>query len=311
MTYWTFNHAPDGFIPLHDKGWLLVNVELPDSASAERTNEVMHEVVDIASRTPGVAHTITVSGESFLIGATSLNYGSIFIILDPFEKRKSFDLNGLVIFLHLRKWYPEEVQDAEVSVFPPPPVNGLGATGGFNLMLENRGPDVFETHTEEFVRSGVANLKLAGVMTLYRPHAPEVRVDIDRSQVRSMGVSLTDVSQALEVYLGSVFVNNFNEFGRSWQVNFQADEQFRMRADDIGRLQVRNEQGKWFRWQQLWTNCKVTDIWGRMDWNRPANTLRTCLLKADQLNASGHQTARGCAWTPMAVRRTYKRAKAQ
>ena len=246
-TYWTFTKAPKGFIPLQDKSWLLVNVELPDSASASRTEKVMRQVADIASKTPGVAHTITVSGQSFLIGATSSNYGSMFIILEPFEKRKSFDLNGLVIFLHLRKLYPQLVQDAEVSVFPPPPVNGLGATGGFNLMVEdrsNRGPEVLEAETSRLVKAGVANPLLAGVMTLYRPNTPEVLVDIDRSKVRAMGVRLSDVSQALEVYLGSVYVNNFNEFGRSWRVNVQADEPFRTDTASIGRLHVRNDRGQ-------------------------------------------------------------------
>jgi multidrug efflux pump len=246
-TYWTFQHSPKGFIPLQDKSWLLVNVELPDSASAARTEAVMKQVAEIAAKTPGVAHTLTISGQSFLIGATSSNYGSMFIILDPFEKRKSFDLNGLVIFLHLRDLYPQQVRDAEVSVFPPPPVNGLGATGGFNLMVEdraNRGPEVLEAQAAKLVKAGVDNPLLAGVMTLYRPNTPEVLVDIDRAKVRTMGVSLSDVSQALEVYLGSVYVNNFNQFGRSWQVNIQAAEPFRTGTDSIGRLHVRNDQGQ-------------------------------------------------------------------
>jgi len=138
LTYWSFSKAPQGFIPLQDKGWLLVNVELPDSASLERTNDVMKEVAKIATETKGVAHTLTVSGRSFLVNATASNYGSMFIILEPFEDRKSFDLNGLVIFFHLREKYPEEIKLAEVSVFPPPPVNGLGATGGFEVMVEDR-----------------------------------------------------------------------------------------------------------------------------------------------------------------------------
>lgn len=243
VTYWTFIHAPQGFIPIQDKGWLLVNVELPDSASAQRTEEVLKRVAQIAAETPGVEHTLTVAGESFLIGASSSNYGSMFIILEPFEKRKSFSLNGLLIFLHLREKYPELIRDANVSVFPPPPVNGLGATGGFELMLEdrdNRGPDVLQQQADKLVEIGSANPKLAGVMTLYRAHTPQLYVDINRSKVRTMDVSLTDVSQALQAYLGSIFVNNFNAFGRTWQVNVQADARFRSRTVDIGRLQVRN-----------------------------------------------------------------------
>lgn len=247
VTYWSFDHAPAGFIPLQDKGWLLVNVELPDSASVQRTDEVMQQVADIAKKTPGVAHTITVAGESFVAGANSSNYGSMFIILDPFEQRKGFDLNGLVMFLHLRQEYPQLIRDANVSVFPPPPVNGLGATGGFKLMLEDRnneGPLALQKQVDALVQVGSSNPELAGVMTLYRSETPQLYVDIDPAKVRSMEVSLADVSQTLQVFLGSVYVNNFNLFGRTWHVNLQADEQFRNRVSDIGRLHVRNVRGE-------------------------------------------------------------------
>ena len=243
LTYWSFSKAPQGFIPLQDKGWLLVNVELPDSASLERTNEVMKEVAKIATETKGVAHTLTVSGRSFLVNATASNYGSMFIILEPFEDRKSFDLNGLVIFFHLREKYPEEIKLAEVSVFPPPPVNGLGATGGFEVMVEDRtdlGAVALQAETEELIRKVSENPKLAGVSTMFRADTPQLYVDIDRVKARSMGVSIKRVSQALQAFLGSVFVNNFNEFGRTWQVNVQAKSDFRNRQIDVGRLHVRN-----------------------------------------------------------------------
>ncbi|MEM8678674.1 MAG: multidrug efflux RND transporter permease subunit [Planctomycetota bacterium] len=246
-TYWSFQHAPAGFIPLQDKGWLLVNVELPDSASVQRTQQVMVDVANVAAATPGVAHTITVAGESFLANASSSNYGSMFIILDPFEDRRSFKLNGLVMFLHLRQKYSETIRDAEVSVFPPPPVNGLGATGGFKLMLEdrrNQGPQALQAEADRLVRLASKSSKLAGVMTLYRSQTPQLFVDIDRSKVRAMGVSLSEVSQTLQVYLGSTYVNNFNDFGRTWHVNLQADQPYRNRVADIGRLQVRNDRGE-------------------------------------------------------------------
>jgi multidrug efflux pump len=246
LTYWSFANAPQGFIPLQDKGWLLVNVQLPDSASVQRTEEVMKQVADIAAKTPGVAHTLYVSGLSVLINASSSNYGSMFIILDPFEDRKSFNLNGLVMFLHLREKYPQLIRDAEVSVFPPPPVNGLGATGGFDLVVEdrdNRGLDALQKQADKIVQIASANSQLAGVMTLFRAHTPQLYLDIDRTKARTMNVSITDVSQALQVYLGSMFVNFFNDFGRTWQVNVQAAEQFRYRKADVGRLQVRNAGG--------------------------------------------------------------------
>ncbi len=246
FTYWSFLKAPQGFIPVQDKGWLLVNVELPPSSSLQRTKEVMDQVAEIATNTAGVAHTITVSGQSFLIGASASNYGSMFIILEPFEDRKSFDLNGLVIFLHLRDKYPELISQADVSVFPPPPVNGLGATGGFELMVEDRlnlGPDYLQKQIDYLVGVGTASKKLAGVTTLYRADTPQVFVDIDRTKVRTLGVAIEDVSEALQIYLGSVYVNSFNEFGRTWQVNVQANRRFRNKDRDIGRLYVRNVYG--------------------------------------------------------------------
>ena len=242
-TYFSFERAPKGFIPLQDKGWLLVNVELPDSASVERTEEVMRRVAEVAKKQPGVANTITVAGWSIVVNSTNSNYGTMFVILEPFEDRKSLDLNGLMIFLKLRKLYPELIQDAAVEAFPPPPVNGLGATGGFKLMVEDRndlGFTELAKQTDKLVEAGTANKELAGVMTLFEAHSPQLHLDIDRPRVRSMGLTIDDVSETLQIYLGSAYVNNLTLFGRSWQVNAQAESDFRSRVEDIGQIKMRN-----------------------------------------------------------------------
>src|SRR5262249_31744143 len=138
LTYWSFQNAPAGFIPWQDKGWLLVNVLMPDSASVQRTREVMKDVEKLARQTPGVAHTITVSGQSILLGANGSNYGSMFIVLEPFAKRNKPELNGFAIFFKLRALYAEKVREGIVSVFPAPPVDGLGTAGGVKIMVQDR-----------------------------------------------------------------------------------------------------------------------------------------------------------------------------
>ena len=246
LTYWSFGRAPQGFIPLQDQGWLLVNVQLPDAASVQRTQEVMRRIEQIVRRTPGVAHTISVSGQSILLNANGSNYGSMFVILQPFEKRTTSELNGFRIFFRLRKELTA-IRDAVVGIFPAPPVNGLGTAGGFKLMVEDRsalGPDELQRHTDNLIQAGNADPRLAGLFTLFRAKIPQLFVDVDRTKVKAMGVSLTDVFNTLQIGLGSLYVNNFNQFGRSWQVNAQAEEQFRNRTEQIGQFKVRNVGGQ-------------------------------------------------------------------
>jgi len=139
LTYWVFVRAPTGFIPQQDQGRLIVNVQLPDSASLQRTEDAMALIEKIARETPGVAHTITVSGTSFVLAATSSNFGSMFVILDPFEARRSPGLRDTAIMATLRKEWARRVKDAEVTVFGAPPIPGLSVAGGFKLMVEDRG----------------------------------------------------------------------------------------------------------------------------------------------------------------------------
>jgi hydrophobe/amphiphile efflux-1 (HAE1) family protein len=246
LTYWCFDKAPVGYIPFQDKGWLLVNVQLPDSASVQRTQEVMKQVEEIARNTPGVAHTITSSGQSILLSVNAPNYGSMFIILDPFDKRTTPELNGFRIFFGLRDEYAKKVRDARVNIFPAPPVDGLGVAGGFKLMVEDRaslGPAQLQRQADILIAKGKASPEIAGMFTLYRADTPQLYADIDRTKARSLGVPFEDISQTLQIYLGSLYVNNFSDFGRTWQVQVQADARFRDRVEDVGRLMVRNAKG--------------------------------------------------------------------
>jgi len=247
VTFWVFQRAPTGFIPQQDQGRLIVNVQLPDSASLQRTQDIIARAERIVLDTPGVAHTATVSGLSFLQSADSSNFGSMFVILKPFEERRSAELHDTAIMARLRQAWSQEIKDAEITVFGAPPIPGLSVAGGFKLMVEDRagmGVDYLERQTNDLVKR-MQNLPgLVGVFTQFRANTPQLFMDIDRTKVASLGVSLDDVNQTLQMYLGSVYVNSFNVFGRYWQVTVQAEGDYRTRVEDINLLEVRNKWGE-------------------------------------------------------------------
>jgi multidrug efflux pump len=241
-----FSRVPSGFVPIQDKGYLVVNIQLPDSASLERTVEVTEAVKKIALETPGVAHTVAVPGLSFVLNANSSNYGNMFVILTPFDERRDPSKSGEAIAQRLRGRLNREVPEARVLVFGAPAVRGLGNAGGFKLMVEATGDVDFGTlqaRADDLARRGNQQPGLVGLFNGFRAGTPQLYADIDRTKVRTMGVALTDVFDALQAYLGSYYVNDFNRFGRTWQVNVQADAPFRADAETIKQLKVRNADG--------------------------------------------------------------------
>src|SRR5262245_2333036 len=246
LTGFGFNRVPSGFVPIQDKGYLVVNIQLPDSASLERTVEVTDAVEKIALETPGIAHTVAVPGTSFVLNANSSNYGSIFVILKPFHERQDPALTGEAIAGRLRARLQREVPEARVLVFGAPAVRGLGNAGGFKLMVEATGDvnfDALQARADSLAAQGNQQPGLVGLFNAFRARTPQLYVDIDRTKVRTMGVALTDVFDALQAYLGSYYVNDFNRFGRTWQVNVQADAPFRVDAETVRQLKVRNADG--------------------------------------------------------------------
>ena len=208
----------------------MVAVQLPDSASLERTRSALAKIDEITRHTPGVAHTLTVAGFSFVQAANGSNFGSMFIILDPFEKRRSPELKDQAIMARLRPQWARQVKDAQVLAFGAPPIPGLSVAGGFKIMVEDRaglGLATLQRQTDELVRKLQKQPTLVGVSTQFRSTTPQLFMDIDRTKVASLGIPLDDVNQTLQIYLGSLYVNNFNAFGRHWQVNVQADGDFR------------------------------------------------------------------------------------
>jgi multidrug efflux pump subunit AcrB len=246
LTGFGFTRIPSGFVPSQDKGYLLVNIQLPDSASLERTTEVTEAVEKIALQTPGVAHTVAIPGQSFVLNAVSSNYGSLFVILAPFDQRRDAALSGEAIMGRLRERFQREVPEARVLAFGPPAVRGLGNAGGFKLMVEATGDvnfDALQGQADNLVAQGNQQPGLVGLFNGFRARTPQLYVDVDRAKVKTMGIELTEVFNALQAYLGSYYVNDFNRFGRTWQVNVQADAPFRVDADIVRQLKVRNVEG--------------------------------------------------------------------
>jgi multidrug efflux pump len=229
---------------------VLLNVQLPDSASVERTEAVMSRIEALALDTPGVAHTVGISGQSLILNANAPNLGSMYVLLNDFDKRRGHDLSADVIAESIRDRCHRDVNEAIVSAFGSPPIDGLGTTGGFKLIIEDRanlGLNELQRISDRIVEVGNKTPGLTGLFNSSGANTPWLYLDIDRTKCMALGVQVSDVFNTLQVYLGSYYVNNFNEFGRTWQVNVQADPSFRGEAPDIRQLQVRNNQGQMIR----------------------------------------------------------------
>jgi hydrophobe/amphiphile efflux-1 (HAE1) family protein len=246
LTYWGFVESPSGFIPMQDKGYLLVNVQLPDAASLERTEKVMRRIDRIASRNPGVNHTVAIAGQSILLGANAPNFGAMYIMLKDFHERSGEGLSADVISRQLQQDFNAEIKSGLVNIFGAPPVEGLGTAGGFKLILEDRGDnklrDLQDT-AEKIAMRGREIDRLKDLFSSFRADTPWLFLDINRDQAKTMGVSMTEIFNMLQVYLGSLYVNDFNRFGRTWQVNVQADAEYRERKDEFKQYKVRNLAG--------------------------------------------------------------------
>ncbi|MDG3006711.1 efflux RND transporter permease subunit [Paludisphaera mucosa] len=246
VTYWGFMRTPTGFIPSQDKGYLLVNVQLPDSSSLERTQAVMKQAEALALKLPGVTHTLAIAGQSILMNANAPNFGAMYVMLDDFHHRSQEGLTGPVIAARLQEALQDQVHEGAVNVFDAPPVDGLGTAGGFKIVVEDRGdlgPHELETAARRVVAAGEGSPLLQGLFTSFRADTPWLFLDVDREKAKLLGVSIAELFNTLQVYLGSLYVNDFNRFGRTWQVNVQGQSDFRRQMSDLAGLRVRNEQG--------------------------------------------------------------------
>jgi multidrug efflux pump subunit AcrB len=246
LTWWGFTKTPTGFIPAQDKGYLLVNVQLPDASSVGRTEQVVRKIEQIAGKTPGVKNTVAVSGQSILLNANAPNFGALYLMLDDFEDRGRPSLSADAIAGRLQQEFRQDVAEATVNIFGAPPVEGLGTTGGFKIVVQDRGDDPLpelQANADAVADAGGRDPRLRGAFTSFRADTPWLELVIDRVQAKDKGVSIDDVRTTLESTLGPYYINDFNRFGRTWQVNVQAQDTFRQGLDAVKQIKVRNAQG--------------------------------------------------------------------
>ncbi len=245
LTVWLFGGVPTGFLPIEDQGYVMVNVQLPDAASLERTNAVLDDLDRIFADTPGVADWISLGGFSMLDNTNVSNAATIFVVMEPWEDRTDPATSQAGILAHLQRAFAG-VQEAIVFAFPPPAIPGLGVAGGFQMQMQDRGGVGLQTLaqlTGEMINDGNAQSSLARLNTTFRADVPQLFAEVDREKAKKLGISLGDVFGTLQAFLGSAYVNDFNRFGRTWQVKVQADHQYRIEPNDIRRLETRDAKG--------------------------------------------------------------------
>lgn len=246
ITYQIFQIVPPGFIPTQDKQYLVSFAQLPEGATLNRTEKVIREMSSIALKEPGVESAVAFPGLSINGFINSPSSGIVFVSLNPFEQRTSKDLSGPAITQKLQEKY-SQIQDASIVIFPAPPVQGLGTVGGFKLEIEDRadlGYAALDTTVKEVLKQAAQNPMLTGTFSSYKNNAPQLFVDIDRTKANQLGIDVQQIFDTLQIYLGSLYVNDFNKFGRLYQVIVQADKEFRSKPEDILRLQIRNREGQ-------------------------------------------------------------------
>ncbi|BAE50679.1 efflux RND transporter permease subunit [Paramagnetospirillum magneticum] len=290
-TYVGFQAVPPGFVPTQDKQYLVSFAQLPDGATLERTESVIRAMSDIALKEPGVESAVAFPGLSINGFINSPSAGIVFVTLKPFEERRSAELSGFAISQKLQMKYLG-VKDAFIAIFPPPPVQGLGTIGGFKLQVEDRTDQGYEAldQTMKAVQAKAAQTpELARVFSSYKIGMPQLYTELDRTKAAQLGVDVQDVFSAMQIYLGSLYVNDFNKFGRTYQVIAQADRQFRSKPDDILKLQTRNFEG---RMVPLGSIVRVTETTG------PDSAMRYNAFRSADVNggpAPGYSTGQAQA----------------
>ena len=279
LTGWSFGKVPTGFVPTQDKQYLVAFAQLPDASSLNRTEAVIRRMSDIGLKQPGVESAVAFPGLSISGFSVSPNEGIVFFCLKPFEERTTANLSGPAIAAALNQQFAS-IQDAFILSVPPPPVNGLGSIGGFKLYVEDRADLGFDTlyqNLQGIVGKSYQTPGLASVFSTFTVNVPQLDADIDRIKAKQEGVPLGNLFETMQVYLGSLYINDFNRFGRTYQVIAQADAQFRDRPEDITRLKTRNEKGQMV---PLGAVVKVTETHG------PNRALRYNGFPAAEINGA-------------------------
>jgi len=246
LTILGFSRVPTGFVPTQDKGYLVCLAQLPNGATLDRTEEVIRRMSEIALKHPGVQNAVAFPGLSINGFTNSPNSGIVFATLKPSEERMSPELSANAIAANLNKQYGF-IQEAFIAVFPPPPVQGIGTVAGFKLYIEDRsgtGLEPLYKETTSTLQKGNQTPGLIGVFSSFDINVPQIDSHVDREKAKTYGIPLNDLFDTLQVYLGSLYVNDFNRFGRTYQVNVQAESPYRLQPEDISHLRTRNLAGE-------------------------------------------------------------------
>jgi HAE1 family hydrophobic/amphiphilic exporter-1 len=246
FTGWWYGRVPTGFLPIEDQGYIIASIQLPDAASQSRTKEVTDRVNKILANTPGIATWFNIGGMSLVDGSAASNAATIFMRFEDWDQRQDPSLSLQGILGNLMGQF-SQIKEAQIFAFPPPAIRGLGFRSGFQMQVEDRtgvGLGELQSAVGRIVENASTQTKLAGVNTSFRAGVPQLYIDIDRVKVKTLNVPLSAVFGALQTYLGSAYVNDFNKFGRTFQVRLQAEEDFRLDPRDIERLEVRNSRGQ-------------------------------------------------------------------
>jgi len=245
LTYGSFRVVPTGFIPTQDQGYLIVSIQLPDGASLSRTDAVVRQAAGIALKVPGITGVVSFAGFSGATRTNNSNAGAVFTRLDDPFVRAEKGLSMPVILGELRKKL-SEIQDAFIVVIPPPPIRGIGTGGGFKMYVQDSGglgPTALQSAVTDMVVSANQQPEIVQAFSTFRSNAPQLYVEIDRTRARMLDVPLGNVFDTLQVYLGSIYVNDFNLLGRTYRVTAQAEQGYRSDAADIPRLKTRSNNG--------------------------------------------------------------------
>ena len=246
LSGWSLLSLPTGFLPIEDQGYAIAAYQLPDAASQERSREVVKKMDAIISKTPGVQDWITVGGFSALDETNASNAGALYIVFEDRAKREKEGLSQDVILGKLQSEF-RRIQEASIFTVLPPVIQGLGTSGGFDFRLQDRGGIGYtqlQQWARQIIHDGGAQSGLAGLYTLFRADVPQIFIDVDRTKAKTLDIPLNDVFGTLQAFLGSAYVNDFNKFGRTYQVKVQAEPQFRVQAKDINQLEVRTHSGE-------------------------------------------------------------------
>ncbi|QDV32223.1 efflux RND transporter permease subunit [Tautonia plasticadhaerens] len=245
-TVYLYASLPTGFLPVEDQGYAISLVQLPDGASLQRTSEVVDEANDILMNTPGVENVFAIAGFSLLDSTATSNAATFFVVFEPFEERHEEEKSMEAILGSIRGQYASRIKEAVAMIFPPPSIRGLGTTGGFQLQLEDKGAGLQELArmVQQVQADAGGQSSLQAVTSTFRAGVPQLYADVDRVKAKTMDLDLNDVFGTMQASLGSAYVNDFNKFGRTYQVRVQADERFRSSPEDIRKLEVRNLRGE-------------------------------------------------------------------